>query len=94
MNFTSSFFSFYGHLIDYGIDFGQRALLFTDILRRRGNNYLEHLRLGQPPVLVFDYDVITDGRSFASTRQLCARPNPGSPPSRRSKPPGGESWTL
>ena len=59
-----TYLPFYKHLIDYSIDFGQRALLFTDILRRRGNTYLEHLRQGQPPVLAFDYDMVMDGRQF------------------------------
>lgn len=50
--------------MDYFIDAAQRWVLFSDILRRRGNNYLEHLRQGQPPVLVFDYETILDGRQF------------------------------
>ncbi|MBF0228509.1 MAG: DUF3141 domain-containing protein [Desulfamplus sp.] len=47
---------------DYMIDAAQRSTLFLDILRKRGNGYLEHLHQGQPPVLVFDYEVISDGR--------------------------------
>jgi hypothetical protein len=39
---------------DCCIDFPQRAILFSDILCKRGNNYLEHLQQGQPSVLVFD----------------------------------------
>ena len=49
---------------DYSIDAGQRLLLHTDILRKRGNIYLEHLKNGQPPVLGFDYEVIMDARKF------------------------------
>lgn len=49
---------------EYLIDTTQRAVLFWDVLRRRGNNYLAHLRRGQPPVLVFDYETILDGRSL------------------------------
>ncbi len=64
MNSHYSFWPFYKNLIDYGIDFGQRTLLFTDILRRRGNTYLEHLQQGQPPVLAFDYEMLMDGRQL------------------------------
>jgi hypothetical protein len=34
------------------------------VLRKRGNNYWRHLRAGQPPVLVFDYEMVLDGRMF------------------------------
>jgi hypothetical protein len=37
-------------------------VLFWDVLRKRGNQALEHYRQGKPPVLVFDYDLIVDGR--------------------------------
>ena len=46
---------------DYWRDTARRSILFTDILRQRGNIYLEHLQQGQPPVLVFDYEMIMDG---------------------------------
>ncbi|MGD9331933.1 MAG: DUF3141 domain-containing protein [Desulfobacterales bacterium] len=50
---------------DYWTDTAQRSVLFADILRKRGNIYLEHLNQGQPPVLVFDYEMVADGRTFA-----------------------------
>ena len=49
---------------EYGIDAMQRSILFADILRKRGNNYLAHIRAGKPPVLIFNYKVIVDGREF------------------------------
>ncbi len=49
---------------DYYVDSLQRAFMFTDILRKRGNTYLEHIQKDQPPVLVFKYDMIMDGRTF------------------------------
>ena len=52
-------------LFRYGVDFGQRSILFWDTLRQRGNNFVEHTQRGLPPVLNFEYDVIADGRSFA-----------------------------
>src|SRR4029453_5190624 len=48
----------------YGVDFAQRSILFWDMLRQRGNNFVEHERQGLPPVLRFDYEVVMDGRSF------------------------------
>ena len=49
---------------EYLVDRTQRTVLFWDVLRKRGNNYLEHLIAGQPPVLVFDYEMVLDGRTF------------------------------
>lgn len=49
---------------DYYQDTVERSVLVTDVIRKRGNIYLEHLRKGQPPVLVFDYETILDGRTF------------------------------
>ena len=49
---------------DYWIDAAQRAVLVTDILRKRGNIYREHAKNGQPPVLVFDHEMILDGRNL------------------------------
>lgn len=49
----------------YWTDLGQRSILFWDTLRRRGNQYLEHVRAGSPPVLHFDYEVVMDARTFA-----------------------------
>ncbi|MFH1081646.1 MAG: DUF3141 domain-containing protein [Pseudomonadota bacterium] len=49
----------------YGVDAAQRSAIYMDILRKRGNTYIEHLRSGQPPVLVFNYEMILDGRTFS-----------------------------
>jgi pimeloyl-ACP methyl ester carboxylesterase len=48
----------------YSIDFAQRSVLFLDTLRQRGNNYVEHVREGQPPLLHFAHEMVLDGRSF------------------------------
>jgi pimeloyl-ACP methyl ester carboxylesterase len=48
----------------YLIDSAQRALIFWDTLRQRGNNYLEHVQQGQPPVLRFKYETVLDGRTL------------------------------
>ncbi len=48
--------------LDYWVDSWQRNMLFADIMRKRGNMYLEHIRSGHPPVLIFDYEMVLDGR--------------------------------
>ena len=50
---------------DYAVDFTQRAILFWDTLRERGNESIEHSRAGLPPVLHFDSELVLDGRSLA-----------------------------
>ena len=50
--------------LEYSVDRWQRSILFWDVMRQRGNNYLEHLRNGQPPVLVFKYETIMDAMTF------------------------------
>ncbi|MGD9365778.1 MAG: DUF3141 domain-containing protein [Desulfobacteraceae bacterium] len=54
----------FGAGIEYTLDRWQRSILFGDIMRQRGNNFFEHLRAGQPPVLVFEYDLVLDGLDF------------------------------
>jgi pimeloyl-ACP methyl ester carboxylesterase len=49
---------------EYWVDAAQRSVLFMDILRQRGNNYLAHLKNDQPPVLIFDYETVIDGRTL------------------------------
>ena len=49
---------------DYAIDGAQRSILFLDTLRQRGNNFVEHVNAGQPPVLHFDYETVVDGRTL------------------------------
>jgi len=50
--------------LEYGIDAWQRGILTLDVLRERGNQYIEHARSGKPPVLVFDYETVLDGREL------------------------------
>lgn len=48
----------------YWTDSAQRFVLFMDVLRKRGNHFLDIIQKGQPPVLTFDYKIIMDGRSL------------------------------
>jgi pimeloyl-ACP methyl ester carboxylesterase len=50
-----------GDLPAYLADAWQRWVLFIDIMRRRGNNFVHHELEGCPPVLAYEYDVIVDG---------------------------------
>ncbi|MEJ2156157.1 MAG: DUF3141 domain-containing protein [Desulfobacteraceae bacterium] len=50
--------------LEYTLDRWQRSILYGDTMRKRGNDFFEHLRAGQPPVLVFDYDLVLDGLDF------------------------------
>ena len=51
-------------LQEYLLDRFQRTILFWDILRKRGNTYLSHAAAGQPPILIFDYEMVLDGRTL------------------------------
>jgi pimeloyl-ACP methyl ester carboxylesterase len=48
----------------YATDCAQRSVLFWDVLRARGNNYIEHKKEGTPPLLAFKWEIISDGRTF------------------------------
>src|SRR5882672_6803259 len=76
--------------LDYWTDAWQRTILTWDVLRERGNQYLEHERSGKPPVLAFDYEIIMDGRSLerpANYALARIKPPPGSPPTDPAKRP-------
>jgi len=42
----------------------QRTILTMDVLRKRGDQFIEHEQSGCPPVLIYDYHVIIDGRQL------------------------------
>ena len=50
--------------LEYWLDMWERTILTWDVLRERGNQYLEHEQSGSPPVLAFDYEIIVDGREL------------------------------
>ncbi|MBB3809045.1 DUF3141 domain-containing protein [Pseudochelatococcus contaminans] len=49
---------------EYVVDAAERSVLYLDVLRQRGDNYLAHEAAGLPPVLDFQYETIIDGRSL------------------------------
>ena len=51
-------------LTAYLVDAAQRTVLFWDVLRQRGNQYLEHMAKQAPHVLQFAAEVVVDGRTL------------------------------
>ena len=49
---------------EYWVDACQRAILTLDVLRQRGNNYLEQAARITPSVLNFAAELVMDGRTF------------------------------
>src|ERR1700750_1317317 len=50
--------------VEYMMDAGQRSVLFFDVLRRRGDQYREHLAQTAPHVLQYAAELIMDGRKL------------------------------
>jgi pimeloyl-ACP methyl ester carboxylesterase len=61
---TANAIDFWRDASGYWLDFSQRSLLFWDTMRRRGNNWIEHEKAGKPPLLAFEYELVTDGRTL------------------------------
>ncbi len=49
---------------EYSLDALQRTVLLVDVLRQRGNQYVQHAMLGSPPVLNFNYELVLDGNTL------------------------------
>nr|WP_233158573.1 TerB family tellurite resistance protein [Chromobacterium sp. ASV5] len=74
----------------YCVDAWQRWLLYCDVLRERGDTYLEHAASGHPPVLVFEYNIIFDGRKLPQPVNYALsaiKPPKGAPPTDPGKRP-------
>ena len=56
--------NFLQQFAEYWQDSQQRGALFLDILRQRGDQFIEHTREGKPPVLVFEHECVLDGRTL------------------------------
>jgi len=67
----------------YVVDAWQRSVLFLDVLRRRGNAFLEHEDDPMRNVLTFDFEVVMDGRDLprpVNYWMARIRPPEGAPP--------------
>jgi pimeloyl-ACP methyl ester carboxylesterase len=51
--------------VEYMIDAGQRSVLFLDIMRRRGDQYQEHIARTAPNVLHYTAALVMDGRKLS-----------------------------
>jgi pimeloyl-ACP methyl ester carboxylesterase len=51
--------------VEYMVDAGQRSVLFLDVMRRRGDQYREHVAQTAPHVLQYAAELIIDGRKLA-----------------------------
>lgn len=51
--------------VEYMVDAGQRSVLFLDIMRRRGDQYREHVAQTAPHVLQYAAELVMDGRKLA-----------------------------
>ena len=50
--------------IEYTVDAAQRAVLFWDVMRQRGNQYHEHMARLAPHVLSYQGEIVIDGRTL------------------------------
>jgi Protein of unknown function (DUF3141) len=50
--------------LEYLVDSGQRSVLFMDLMRRRGEQYRDHLAETVPHVLHYEIELIADGRNL------------------------------
>jgi pimeloyl-ACP methyl ester carboxylesterase len=57
-------FDFLGQAMEYWVDAAQRATLFWDVMRQRGNQYLEQMQKETPHVLSFAAELVVDGRTL------------------------------
>jgi len=56
--------SLFASALEYLVDAGQRNVLFLDVMRRRGEQYREHLSETVPHVLNYEIELIADGRKL------------------------------
>ncbi|EHR03183.1 DUF3141 domain-containing protein [Bradyrhizobium sp. WSM471] len=55
---------FVASAVEYMVDAGQRSILFLDVMRRRGDQYREHVAQTAPHVLQYAAELIIDGRQL------------------------------
>ena len=64
LRFHTPQFAFLEASSEYLVDSVQHTVLFWDVMRKRGDIFLENTARGEPPVLIFDYDLLIDGRTL------------------------------
>lgn len=61
---NSAISGLFASAVEYMVDAGQRSVLFLDILRRRSDQYREHVAQTAPHVLQYAAELIMDGREL------------------------------
>src|ERR1700761_648947 len=61
---NDAFPGLFASALEYLVDSGQRSVLFLDVMRRRSEQYREHLAETVPHVLNYEIELIADGRNF------------------------------
>jgi Protein of unknown function (DUF3141) len=56
--------SLFASAFEYLVDSGQRSILFLDVIRRRGEQYREHMAETVPHVLSYSVELVADGRNL------------------------------
>ncbi len=77
-------------LAGYLRDSAERWVLFLDVLRQRGNSYIEREKDGFKPVLIFDYTLVVDGKTLdrpVNYSLVRITPPDGCPPQREDGRP-------
>src|SRR3954467_6719214 len=54
----------FGSVTEYMVDAAQRSVLYCDVMRQRGNAYLEHAAQAAPHVLDYQVELVMDGRTL------------------------------
>jgi hypothetical protein len=61
---SSPLLGMFGAVTDYMIDAAQRSVLYCDVMRQRGNSYLEQASKDVPHVLDYEIELVIDGRTL------------------------------
>src|ERR1700760_3009374 len=61
---SDAFPGLFASALEYLVDSGQRSVLFLDVMRRRSEQYREHLAETVPHVLNYEIELIADGRNL------------------------------
>jgi pimeloyl-ACP methyl ester carboxylesterase len=64
MNDVTKTFTLFGPIAEYLVDAAQRNILFWDVMRQRGNQYLAHLADNAPRVLHYAVEPIMSGQQL------------------------------
>ena len=64
----------------YAVDALERTTLTLEVLRERAEQDIAHEEAGTPPVLIYDHEVVLDGRTLPRPPTRCC--------SRSFRPPG------